>query len=199
MSAPINGLVLAGGFSRRMGRDKALLDYHGVPQARWTGRLVAPVCDGIYYSCREGQDLGAGPDLSAVRIHDIEEGGGPIEGMLSAHKRDPHSAWLVIACDLPRLTIDTVQHLIENRDTSKLVTAYRSFHDGLPEPLCALYEPAAFPHFLAFYDDGRKCPRRLLIDLGEQINLLDLPDGRALDNANTPDEASEYRMKPASN
>lgn len=194
MSVPVNGLVLAGGFSRRMGRDKALLDYHGVPQARWTGELIAPVCQAVYYSCREGQDLGEGPDLSAVRIHDSEEGGGPIEGMLSAHQRDPESAWLVIACDLPRLTVETVQHLLDNRDPEKLVTAYRSFHDGLPEPLCALYEPASFPHFAEFYDNGRKCPRRLLIDLGEQINLLDLPDDRALDNANTPDEATEYQV-----
>ena len=49
----------------------------------------------------------------------------------------------MLACDLPFLADETLRHLIEHRDPSRLATAYRSSHDGLPEPLCAIWEPAA--------------------------------------------------------
>lgn len=192
----INGLVLAGGFSRRMGCDKALLRYHGMPQARWTGRLLSGFCARVYYSCRAGQDLGEGEDISDWRIHDTEEGQGPIAGMLAAHKLDPGTAWLVVACDLPRLDADTLAQLTANRDADKVVTAYRSFHDSLPEPLCALYEPPAFTVLAARFASGCRCPRRVLIDLGDQVKLLELPNAHALDNANTPDEASAFETNP---
>ena len=194
MKNEIKGLVLAGGFSRRMGCDKALLDYHGMPQARWTARLLSVFCETVHISCRAGQDLGKGEDLSDWRIHDPEEGQGPIEGMLAAHRLAPQSAWLVVACDLPRLDEQTLRHLIENRDLSKLVTAYRSFHDKLPEPLCAIYEPASFAVLAERFQSGCRCPRRVLIDLGGQVQLLNLENSHALDNANTPEEAGAFEV-----
>jgi len=41
---PLQGLVLAGGRSSRMGRDKAALDFHGEPQVHWAYRLLGPHC-----------------------------------------------------------------------------------------------------------------------------------------------------------
>jgi len=195
-STEIKGLVLAGGFSRRMGCDKALLDYHGMPQARWTAQLLTSVCEEVYYSCRADQDLGPGPNLSSCRIHDSKEGQGPIEGLLSAHEKFPQAALMVVACDLPKLTENTLQHLVEKRDSSRLVTAYRSFHDGLPEPLCAIYEPSAFQLLKESFASGLRCPRKILINADEQVLLLDLKENLALDNANTPDEADAFRTKP---
>lgn len=190
--APTHGLVLAGGFSRRMGCDKALLDYHGKPQARWTSDLLEQLCDKVYFSCREGQDLGPGPDLSAARIHDREEGQGPIGGILLAHEMHPDAAWLVVACDLPRLNVETLQDLLQMRDTDSLSTAYSSSHDGLPEPLCAIYEPAAFAPLKDAFESGLKCPRKFLIN-SEPVKLIELKDRQALDNANTPEEAETIR------
>jgi molybdopterin-guanine dinucleotide biosynthesis protein A len=191
---PVYGLVLAGGFSRRMGCDKALLDYHGVPQGRWTGKLLEEVCERVYYSCREGQDLGPGPDLSELRIHDREEGMGPIGGILLAHEKHPDTAWLVLACDLPRLNRETLQQLLDARDKEQIVTAFKSAHDGLPEPLGAIYEPTAFTPLKEAFEGGLKCPRRFLIN-SQNVLLVDLFDKTALDNANTPEEADAIRQK----
>ena len=57
---------------------------------------------------------------------------------------------------------------------------------GLPEPLCAIWEPAAREPVLAYVAAGKQCPRKFLINADALI--LDLPDGRALDNVNTADE-----------
>ena len=76
-------------------------------------------------------------------------------------------------------------HLVARRG-ARDVTAFRSAHDGLPEPLCAIYEPQTRFAILAAIAAGRNCPRRFI--LGSGVPLLDLPDAVALDNVDTPEE-----------
>jgi molybdopterin-guanine dinucleotide biosynthesis protein A len=76
--------------------------------------------------------------------------------------------------------------LIAARQPQRLATAYRSSHDGLPEPLCAIYEPASREPLLAHVAKGKDCPRKFLIN--SDIPLIDQLNPRALDNVNTPDE-----------
>ena len=57
-------------------------------------------------------------------------------------------------------------------------TAYRSAHDSLPEPLCAIWEPAAREPLQAYIDAGRQCPRKFLINANTL--LLYLPQASAL-------------------
>lgn len=189
MTAPVYGLVLAGGFSRRMGQDKALLDYHGLPQALWTARLLSGLCEKVFYSCRAGQDLG--DEGGFPRIHDALEGKGPLVGMVTAAYQYPHAAWLVVACDLPRLTSAALEDLLRHRALD--ATAYRSPFDGLPDPLCALYEPAFLPVWEAALATDRRCPRKLLLEHPDRVTLLDPNDPCSLDNANTPDELNAFR------
>jgi molybdopterin-guanine dinucleotide biosynthesis protein A len=118
-----------------------------------------------------------------VDAGDVE---GPAAGIRAAQLAHPEAAWLVLACDLPLLDAATLQHLIARRDPARLATAYRSSHDGLPEPLCAIYEPAAAPALVAYLATGRNCPRKFLIQ--SDTLLLDQPDAKALDNVNTPAE-----------
>jgi molybdopterin-guanine dinucleotide biosynthesis protein A len=187
---PLNGLLLIGGESRRMGRDKAALVYHeGLSQAEWTCRLLAEVCPKVFVSIRAGQALPPGETLArAGRIPDAEGLGirGPMAGILSALQAHPDQAFLVLSCDLPRLTPGTLRHLISSRRPDLPATAFKSAHDGLPEPLCAIYEPAMRPAMEAVAAEGRTCPRKLLIN--GPAHLLDLPDPAALDNINTPEE-----------
>jgi len=185
MSAPLFGLVLAGGASSRMQRDKAVLDYHGRPQLQWAFDLVSRFCVASFVSVRTDQR--EDPVRSGFpQIIDRQPGMGPIAGIMAALSEHPHAAWLVVACDLPFLTPGLLHHLIEHRDADRIATAYRSSHDALPEPLCALWEPAAREALRAYIETDRRCPRKFLMDA--DIRLLDLPDPRALDNINTPQE-----------
>jgi molybdopterin-guanine dinucleotide biosynthesis protein A len=186
--APLYGLVLAGGQSRRMGRDKAVLEYRGVPQALWTARLLATRCPRVFFSCRAGQDLGDSREFP--RIHDDIPGAGPLGGMITAATCHPHVAWLVAACDLPCLTPTAIDDLLLGRAGD--ATAYRGAKDGLPEPLFTIYEPAFAPIWRQAMAQGCRCPRKILMDQAARVTLLTLRDPRALDNANTPQDYERF-------
>jgi len=185
MSPPLFGLVLAGGASTRMRTDKAALQYHGQPQLQWAFELVAKFCAASFVSVRPDQ-RGDAARAGHPQIVDRQPGIGPIAGISAALLEQPKAAWLVLACDLPFLTEHTLEHLIAHRDESKIATAYRSAHDGLPEPLCAIWEPAAREPVLAYLATGKQCPRKFLIN--SDAKLLDLPERQALDNVNTVEE-----------
>jgi len=184
MSAPaLFGLVLAGGRSTRMQRDKAAIAYHGQEtQLESAMKLLAPRVARAFVSVRA--DQADDPVRSAwPRIVDRGDVEGPIAGIGAALATHPDMAWLVLACDLPFLDAATLDALIAGRDLERDATAFRSSHDGLPEPLCAVYEPRARAAIAAHLAGGRNCPRKFLINANTR--LLDQPNPRALDNVNT--------------
>lgn len=182
---PLYGLVLAGGRSRRMGTDKALLVTDGRTQLETAVELLAAVTDRQFVSTRPDQ---AGDTVRGrfPQIVDRYDDMGPIAGILSAMDEHPNVDWLVVACDLPNLDTQTLARLVAKRSTSRPFTAYRSSNDTLPEPLCAIYRSDARSIVRGFVDDGVLCPRKILIR--SDAKLLDQPNPRALHNVNTPED-----------
>jgi len=179
------GLVLAGGRSTRMRTDKAALLYGGRSQLERAMALIAAQVAHAYVSVRADQS--ADPLRAHFpQIPDTHENLGPVAGLLAAQARHPEAAWLVLACDLPLLDELTLAHLVRSRAPERMATAYRSSHDGLPEPLCALWEPRSAAPLAAYVASGRQCPRRFL--LGADTCVIDEPNPGALDNINTPEE-----------
>lgn len=189
-STPLFGLVLAGGRSTRMQQDKALLRYRDKPQLEVAYDLLTPHCQQVFISSRPAQWQDSTLKQTAIstlpQIHDRFLDFGPMGGILTAMTEYPEAAWLVLACDLPLLDNLTLEYLLQNRNPHKLASAYLSSSDGLPEPLCAVYEPRMRSRLLAFLGAGYACPRKAL--LNSEIKTLNLPQPRALDNANTPDD-----------
>lgn len=185
VSAVLYGLVLAGGRSARMQRDKAALSYRQSTQLEAAMALLTPHVTQAFVSARPDQ---ADEPLRArfPRILDRHSDIGPLAGILAAQAEHPDAAWLVLACDLPYLDRATLEHLIQARQPGRPATAYRSSSDGMPEPLCAIYEPASGPLLLAHLASGKTCPRKFLIRA--EAALLDLPNPSVLANINTPDE-----------
>ena len=186
MSVPIHGLVLTGGRSRRMQRDKAALEYGGQPQLTRAMELIAPFVARSFISIR-GDQQGEVQRAAYEGIVDVLPDLGPLGGIHAALHAQPQVAWLVLACDLPFLDAATLQQLIAERDPSSIVTAFRSSFDGKPEPLCAIWEPQAVAAVDAWIAGGSNCPRSLLSQ--GAVRLLTLRNPRALDNINT---AGEY-------
>ena len=185
---PIYGLILAGGASKRMQRDKAALKIQGKTQLDRAFELLSRYLQRVFVSVRADQT--SDPTRAHLPlIVDSVEGAGPITGIRSALAAHPEVAWLVLACDLPFVSEAAIEELLRRRDPSALATAYKSAHDGLPEPLCAIWEPAAAPPLAEYQAAGGHCPRKFLIRHGAP--LIDPPDPRTLDNVNTPEEYSQ--------
>lgn len=181
----ICGLVLAGGRSRRMGSDKAALVSEGETQLGRAVRLLENHLDEVFVSTRADQ---AGDDVRRdfKQIVDRYDDLGPVAGILSAMDAQPDTSWLVLACDLPQIDDTTIACLVDNVSATHVATAFVSVVDGLPEPLCAVYRPAAKAVIEGFVADGIKCPRKMLIN--SETCLLEQPSPGALHNINSPDD-----------
>ncbi len=179
---------MAGGSSTRMGRDKAALEYGGAPQLVRGVDLLRPFCEQVFISIRQAQS-DAPVYRGLPQIHDAFADCGPIAGVLSAQRTHPNAAWFVLACDLPYLDAATCGQLVAGRDPSRTATAFRNPHDGLPEPLCTIYEPSSCAQLKEFFERRGRSLRRFL---GEsRVNLLEVCDETRLGNVNSPEEYEE--------
>ncbi|MBL7962746.1 MAG: molybdenum cofactor guanylyltransferase [Flavobacteriales bacterium] len=135
------GVVLAGGRSSRMGRDKALVE--------WEGRsLLDRALDKLDPHVREVLVIGEPEKYGHVGpfvIADEWPGKGPLGGLATAMRYASNDRLLVIACDLPGLN-DRLFEMLKGQ-LGKATEAVVPRHDGLIEPLAAAYHRNAQPAF----------------------------------------------------
>lgn len=180
--AKLYGLILSGGKSTRMGNDKGLISYHGIPQREYSYQLLETICDKTFFSIRSEQEEGL--NIESNYIIDKNEYRGPLNGILSAHKNHPDVAWLVLACDLPLLNQASLKELILQRAPNKIATAYATTESGLPEPLVAIWEPQGLKKAIGYMEtSGSSCPRKFLIN--SDIKLIFPKSDEVLYNANS--------------
>lgn len=144
------GVVLAGGESRRLGRDKALLELDGRGLASRAADLLAAVCREVVVA-----DGGRGVVAGLLSVAD-GPGAGPAAGILGAAQRFPDRALLVLACDLPRVPATLLERLVASSADWVLPR-----HGGRLEPLCALYRPAALAALARQVERGQLAVHRL--------------------------------------
>lgn len=192
---PVYGLVLSGGESKRMGRDKALLERDGQSQLAYVMAVLEPLLERVFVSTRAAQK--DEPERRQfAQIIDRYDDMGPLAGILSAMDEHPEVDWLVVACDLPNIGAETIRHLLAKRSGEHAFSAYVSSHDGLPEPLCAIYRSESAETIRAFADEGIHCPRKILIR--SDTFLIEQLDPASLDNVNTPDDLADSVLEVAS-
>lgn len=139
-----SGLVLAAGHSRRMGTDKALLTVDG--QQLWRrqrARLLAAGAREVLISAREDQSWSAG--LPVVR--DAAPDCGPLGGIVAGLRAAQAEHLLVVAVDLPQLSIAWLQQLIAHADRAS--GAVGRWAGGHFEPLAAIYPRQVLEDFAA--------------------------------------------------
>ena len=187
--ADVTGLVLCGGASRRMGRDKALLEWHGRSLIERALEALAPVAGERLLACGRSPRY---EELGFSLVLDETEDGGPLAG-LEAGLAAAQGAWVVaVACDMPRLTPGLVEGLLEHAGAADADGAVYEV-DGRVEPLCGVYHRRCLPAVRASLAAGR----RRMIDFwsgtterGTPVRVLRLasPNGSAFANLNTPDD-----------
>lgn len=190
LEAPLYGLVLTGGKSERMQRDKALISYKGMPHAQYIHDLLKNHCEEVYLSTKENQWKGT-PLENLPAIVDTVEVKGPMAGILSAFHKHPDANWLVVACDLVHFNQKTIELLLSQHNPKAVATAYKNSQKGFPEPLCALYTPRAKAAFEEALKNNITCPVRVL--KMHDVHTIDQTDGVNLANINTTEEFAEVQ------
>jgi cyclic pyranopterin phosphate synthase len=190
LERPLYGLVLTGGRSKRMGRDKALLNPFGKPHAAYLYELLQPYCQQVYLSARAGQWSGTALELLPT-LPDLVESVGPISGLLTALNTHPEANWLVVACDLLNLRSETIQKLLDHYQAETIATCYVNPERGFPEALCAIYTPQAAAVLERAYAEGVYCPVEIL---SRQPCTLVTPNHEVeLMNVNTAEEYATFQ------
>jgi len=190
--APIRGLILAGGYSRRMGHDKASLTIDGLTLIERTARLLRAIGLPVIVSARSDQKWGG---MDWIRVDDPSPSIGPAGGLLSAMTAHPDTAFLTLAVDLPRLRVATLKDLIDRRNPALDVTGYLNPGDGRLDPLCALYEPACAPWIRSAVDRGELSLRRIL-EKEARMNLVPLARPNDLIDLDTPESIPSLDPRP---
>ena len=179
------GLVLAGGFSKRMGVDKGTLDYHGLPQRDHVSNLLKPFCEKVFLSLRKAQAFKIKHNKYNILVDQFGSTS-PIAGILTAHLSNPSATWFVMACDLPKVGQKELQYLFKNRNKAALATVFSNPVDELPEPMLGIWEAHGLVKLLDFYKNGNQSPRQFLKN--NNVEILESPTNALLFNVNTPEE-----------
>ena len=160
----LSGIVLAGGLSRRLGRDKAVEPFGDEPLiARVIGRLSTLTNETVVVVNNEarGAELPL-PDEARVAV-DIYPDSGSLGGIFSGLTVANTDWGFVVACDMPFLNTDLIAHMLTLREDYDAVVPLL---DGYPEPTHAAYSIACLPHIesrlragqlkiAGFFDDVR--------------------------------------------
>ncbi len=176
MSESFSVIILAGGFGRRLGRDKATTEAGGRPLLHWSALAAAQVTNDIVVARRPDQQF---PPLSGVdwrEIVDHRHDRGPLAGLEAALPEIEHDLAVAVACDMPFLNPDLLRAVAEA--CSDVAIAMPRI-DGVAQPLLAAYRPSIVPQATGLLDedDGRI---RALLPL-VQHRILDIEELRVHD------------------
>lgn len=185
----VSAIIQAGGQSRRMGTDKALIDYHGRPILVHVINLLRHLSDDVIVVANRADVYG--PIVSAQRarlVPDYDPPSGPLGGIAAGLSAMTHELAIVVACDMPLLNLDLLHYLIERAAGFDAVVPLTG---DQYEPLHAVYRRtclAAIQRRLA-HDERR------VISFFQDVRLSAVseaewcvidPAGRSLSNFNTP-------------
>jgi molybdenum cofactor guanylyltransferase len=192
MSDGVLGVVLAGGASRRMGRDKAALELAGRPMLAWVVDALREAF-GALVVIGPPERAALVPD--APIIADAYPGQGPLGGIATALRHADGGRVFVSACDMPFLRPALARHLATLAPQAAAVVP-RS-QRGL-EPLCASYGIACLPIAEQLLANGNHAVTDLLART--PVRIVEPAEWRAWDasgrsmvNVNTPEEFEAAR------
>jgi FdhD protein len=188
----VTGVILAGGGSRRMGSDKALLPYQGGRFIEAIHRRMEELFEEVIVAAGE---TGRYDFLPCRRVPDLIPGMGALGGIHAALRHSGSERIFVVACDMPHLKQDLIRHLCSLAEEADVVVPEG---DGGLEPLHAVYRKSVLPaveealrdgqcRVVSFFDRVRV--RRVA---REEVERID-PGLSAFRNINTPEEYYRFR------
>jgi len=195
------GLVLCGGKSSRLGTDKSVINYHGMPQWRYLTGMLSEVCNEVLVSCTASQATDfskeLSPSMKASFCADVEKfyGRGPMSGVLSAMEMRPAATLLVVGCDYPLLQVTDLTILVAARTEISEAVCYNLRSEALDLPFPAIYSSSIRATLLELFEEGDYSLRSGLKK--SRTIRLDPPNPDRLISANTPEEVARIQDRLA--
>ncbi|MCY3568385.1 MAG: molybdenum cofactor guanylyltransferase [Chloroflexi bacterium] len=196
MSEACSVIILAGGFGRRLGRDKATAIAGGRPLLHWSAIAAAQVTDDIVVARRPDQQL---PPLEVVNWReavDYRHDRGPLAGLEASLPSIRHDLAVAVACDMPLLQPDLLRAVADACGGVEIAMPYL---DEVAQPLLAAYRPSVAAHARRLLDDGDGRVRALLplVEhklLGEaDLRRID-PELESFTNINRPEDLTRVEQ-----
>ncbi len=184
----LNGLILNGGASSRMGSPKGEIIYHNKSQHEHVIELLTPLCDAVYFSVKRN-DL----SFDYPQIEDQLAIESPLNGIYSALTFSSIQSWLVVPIDMPLLDTETLVTLIMNRDPSKVATCYYDSTGKRPEPLVSIWEPTSLNLLNSFIENDGFSPRTFLEQ--HDVKIIHTKTVDVLLNINSRQELERFHQK----
>ena len=136
----VEGFILVGGASTRMGEDKSRLLVDGHTTTRWIEAALKPVTGSVKLV---GSSV-TREDINLPAVSDLQDRWGPLGGIQAALRACTTEHCFIVACDLPFVTSELFASLLASRDSagasSDAIVPLQE--DGRPQPLCAVYRCA---------------------------------------------------------
>lgn len=129
----ITGILLAGGKSSRMGREKGKLVIGGQFLYQYPLKVLESMCDEILISSCKNLDI----EEKHLQICDEIPNIGPIGGLFTCLKKSSNELNIILSYDLPFVNEDLLFFLLQNLDANDAILPV--FAKGKPEPLCGIY------------------------------------------------------------
>ncbi len=187
MVAGLSGAILAGGKSRRMGRDKSRLALGGETLVARTSRVIGALSDDVLIVTNTPEDYS---ELGTRLVRDAIPGGGALSGIHAALLAARHALVLVVACDMPFLNPDLLRYLAGlAAGYDVVVPRWR----GESEPLHAIYARSCLPAIEPLLEQGGGRIVELYARVRtrhvepEEIACFD-PEGLSFFNVNSPED-----------
>jgi len=185
-----SGFVLAGGASSRMGRDKALLAYRETTLVEYVAQAVRQAAGSVA--------LIGDPDRYGALGYPVHRdqvpGCGPLAGIYTALRVSPADRNLVVACDMPGISVRVLRGLIDPEPNPGCNCVMAVGPGGEPEPLCAVYHRRCLPVLEHAIREKRLKMKDLVPELGVELRPF---DWAALANVNTPTDWAKFEKENA--
>ena len=183
-------VILAGGFGRRLGRDKATCLAAGRPLLHWTALAATAVTDDIVVVRRADQEFVTAMGAPWREITDHRPERGPLAGLEAAIDATRHDLFVAVACDMP---------MVRGAVIAAVAAAARNVEIAMPlvddhaQPLLAAYRRSVAPHVRALLDSGEGRLRALLplvqhTLIGEDVLRMHDPEFESLTNVNRAED-----------
>jgi molybdenum cofactor guanylyltransferase len=189
----MTGIVLSGGKSSRMGKEKGLCLLQGKPLIEYSIELLKQFCETIKISSNNADYDYFGHQIVKDKITGI----GPAAGIYSCLLASGDNENFVLSCDTPMVSIELIRVIlsddIKNRDA--LIPVY----NGFPEPLCALYRKSCLPAFAESIKDGQYKIQDILKKVN--VNFVELTQSDSIihplsfTNVNTPEDIRKLEVQ----